>query len=87
MCVTLRDVTINKIRAIWNNFPGAPGYTTVYSASPPTPTLGALRGFFDAIKALIPNGTTISFPNSGDLIDEATGAVTGAWSSTPQTSG
>jgi|1186.fasta_scaffold137204_1 hypothetical protein len=75
-------MSINKVRAVWTNFPGAPGYTTVYSASPPTPTLGALRGLFDALKAYIPANTTITFPNSGDIIDETTGFTTGGWSST-----
>lgn len=78
-------MAINKLRAIWNNFPGAPGYTTVYSSGLVTPTLAALRGFFDAVKGFIPNGTTVSFPGTGDILDEATGAVTGAWSTTPPT--
>jgi hypothetical protein len=78
-------MSINKIRAIWNNWPGAPGYTTVYSASPPTPTLTALRGLFDALKANLPPNVVVSFPNSGDIVDEITGAVTGGWSATAVT--
>lgn len=78
-------MSINKIRAIWNNWPGAPGYTTVYSASPPTPTLTALRGLFDALKANLPPNVTVSFPNSGDIVDEITGTVTGGWSATAVT--
>lgn len=73
------------MRAIWSNFPGAPGYTTVYSLAPPSPTLAALRGLFDGVKALLPFGTTITFPNTGDIIDEATGVVTGGWSATAVT--
>jgi len=78
-------MAINRARAIWNNFPGAPAYTTVYTEGSVTPVLTALRGFFDSLKALIPSGTTVSFPNSGDILDETTGVVTGAWSATPVT--
>lgn len=35
--------------------------------------------FFDAVKAWIPSGTTITIPNGGDLIDEATGTLIGTW--------
>jgi len=81
----LITMSINKVRALWTNFSGAPGYTTVYSLSPPTPTLGALRGLFDALKAYLPYQAQIEFPNSGDILDEATGTIQGAWSATSVT--
>lgn len=42
-------------------------------------------GFFNAVKAMIPNGTTITIPQGGDLIDEATGVLTGTWGSSGTT--
>lgn len=42
--------------------------------------------FFDAIKGLLPNGTTITVPDGGDLLSHATGTLGGSWSS-PGTGG
>lgn len=42
----------------------------------PTVELGT---FFNAIKAFFPNAVTWDIPGSGDVLDEATGLITGAW--------
>ena len=70
------------MRAVWGNWVGAPGYTTVYCDDQVSTCLAALRAFFDAIKVYIPNGLTVAFPNTGDTIDEASGDIDGAWSAT-----
>lgn len=70
------------MRAVWGNWVGAPGYTTMYAADNISTVLAAYRAFFDAVKVYIPNGLTVAFPNTGDTIDEATGDINGAWSAT-----
>ncbi len=57
------------------------GLTTFYSDEGiGTPVLANLVTFFNAIKALFPGGITWTIPDGGDLIDEASGALTGTWS-------
>lgn len=36
-------------------------------------------GFFDEVLDLLPPGTTITIPAGGDVLDESTGTITGAW--------
>ncbi len=73
-----------RINAAWQNWPGAPGVTTFFqdpAIGQPNPA--AIRAFFNAIAAYLPNGATIQVPSSGDLIEEADGKISGTWSSTP----
>lgn len=70
------------MRAVWGNWAGAPGYTTMYCDDQVSTCLAAFRAFFDGVKLYIPNGVTVAFPNTGDTIDEATGQIDGAWSAT-----
>jgi len=74
-----------KITALWQNWPGAPGYTNFYSlASGPVATQAdAIRAFFDAVKGIIPSGITITVQPSGDQINDANGNIEGAWSMDP----
>lgn len=59
-----------------------PGLTTFYAEADGTLAIqvGA-AGFFEAVKGLIPTGTSIRVPQGGDLIDEATGQLVGTWGS------
>ncbi len=43
----------------------------------------AVRDFFDDIKAVFVPSLTLSFPSSGDVIDLATGGITGSWTASP----
>jgi hypothetical protein len=76
-------MTMNKVRVLWQNFPGAPGYSNHYVGSAVLAQT-ALRTFYDAIKAFLPTGMTIQIPNTGDQIQEADGSITGAWSGPAQ---
>ena len=72
---------MNRVRCVWANWAGAPGYSNFYmdtSVTDPTP----IRTFFEAIKTMFPTGLTISVPGSGDQINELTGTIIGAWSGT-----
>lgn len=42
-------------------------------------TVDAIRVFFQALIALLPNGLTIQVPAVGDTVDDATGTVIGTW--------
>ena len=77
-------MTMYRINVAWQNWPGAPGVSTFFqdpAVAQPNPE--AVQDFFDAIKGMLPTGLTLTVPSSGDLINEATGAITGNWSVTP----
>lgn len=76
-------MTMNRVRVLWQNWPGAPGYTNHYVGSAVTAQT-AIRTFYDALKANIPTGLSIQVPSSGDQIAEATGDITGVWSGAAQ---
>jgi len=76
--------TLAKVVAKWSNWPGAPGYSVFYAGNL-IPNLAPYQSFFETIKALVPANLTIGVQQSGVLIDDATGRVTGTWSSTPTT--
>lgn len=74
-----------KITALWQNWPGAPGYTNFYSleAGAIAPQVDAIRAFFFALQGIIPSGITVTVQPSGDQINDANGNITGAWSVSP----
>lgn len=70
---------IRRYRVAWSGLTGLPGVSTFYCGS--AITLGSeLSAFFTSIKNQFPAPLTWTVPNSGDLIDDATGDLTGAWS-------
>jgi len=73
---------MQRVRVHWTGFTGGPGVNTLFYNDAPADPAPDLFTFFNAIKALIPTSVTITIDNSGDLIDEATGAISGAWSGT-----
>lgn len=74
-------MTMYRYRVTWSGFPGAPGVSTFYEETGGAATLPAkLRTFFEACKAYLPSNVTISYPGSGDLIEESSGALSGDWS-------
>lgn len=74
--------SIARFRLVWSGTPiTGGGATSFYSANlAPGAFSTALRNFFAGQNGLFPVGLTITFPSSGDLIDESTGALTGTWS-------
>jgi len=76
-------VALNRVRVALTGVAGLPGVATHYFQSTAT-DMTALRTFWDAVKANFPNSCTIQVPNSGDVINEATGIITGAWSGPSQ---
>lgn len=77
-------MTMIRIRAAWQNWPGAPGVSTFYQDPAVAQADAAtVRTFFNALAALLPSGLTVTVPASGDLIEENTGQLSGSWSVTP----
>lgn len=77
-------MTMYRINAAWQNWPGAPGVTTFFqNPAIAQPNPGAIRTFFEAMKTALPAGLTVTVPGSGDLIEESNGQIAGAWSATP----
>lgn len=74
--------TISRISCVWQQWPGAPGVTQFYADDAATlqDVVDDIRAFFEAIKALLPSGLTISVPGNGDNLNDVTGQISGAWS-------
>lgn len=75
---------ISRLRSIWSGFPGGPGVTTMYFLDTAT-AVGSVHDFWDGIKGLLPSDVHIQVENAGDIIEDTTGALTGAWSSAAAT--
>lgn len=77
--------TIARVRFVWSGNPiVGGGVSTFYTSnlSPATFTT-AVRAFLLSTNGFWPVGVTCTPPSGGDLIDDATGALNGAWSMTP----
>lgn len=73
---------LNQYRVAWTGAAGLPGVSTFYNTGAVPGFLTALRAFFEAVKTSIPNTITITYPSSGNVIDDTTGQVKAAWAST-----
>jgi len=62
----------------WQTGAGGQGLSVFYTQSSDDVTTN-LATFFNAIKAIFPAAVSWSIPNTGDLIDSATGTLTGIW--------
>jgi hypothetical protein len=75
--------SLERLVCVWNGAPGGTGISTFYSSTGGMVSSAfkdAIRGAFNTIAGWIPNYITITIPGSGDVIDDATGEITGAWS-------
>lgn len=61
----------------WSGLPGGAGLTVMYSQIGPIITL--INGLFSSLAPNLPNDVSFTFPTDGDIVDSATGALTGAW--------
>jgi hypothetical protein len=74
----LWSMTIAQVLCSWTGLQGGTGYSIFYARSTAASS-GPLNTFWAAVKAQLPNAVTVNVPNSGKLIDEATGKMTGVW--------
>lgn len=70
-------------KTLWTGFAGGPAVTTLYSTAIPVPS--SIKTFYTAIKTQMPIAVTWTIQGAGDKIEDSTGALTGAWSSGPDT--
>ena len=69
-----------RVRVQWGGLGVVgPGLSTHYFDEAGNGWSSDLNVFYDAVKGLFPAGLTWTIPNSGDLIDVATGGISGAW--------
>lgn len=77
--------TLHRLLIGWSGAPITGTAVTVlhYSGSDPAaPPVAAVKAAFNAQKVLFADNVTLTFPNSGDSIDDTTGNLTGVWTST-----
>jgi len=74
--------SISRIRATWSGFAGGPGVSTFYSLGS-MEAIPGLRAFFDAIKGCLPTDVTIQVEESGDIVNDVNGELTGAFAFDP----
>ena len=76
-------MTITRLTAQWSGFRGAPGYSNFFfddalSAEGGLDAAGlAIRNFFFAFRAQLPESCNIAVQGTADYIDEASGQITG----------
>lgn len=69
-----------RVRTEWNGSPVVgPGVSTFYFAEAHTGFVADVAAFFAALITLVPTGVTFTTQNTGDLIDVATGELSGTW--------
>lgn len=91
-CYPFVMATILRMRCVWSGTAiTGDGLTTFYLPQAETGMSAVVNTFFDSIKAYLAAGSTITIPDTGDLVDDATGELAGSWSdgstSTVQTTG
>lgn len=69
---------IHRVRVALTGLPGLPGVSTFYATNGPD-LQDPLHDFYDAIAGSLPTGLTVQVEPSGDVIDVATGTLTGTW--------
>jgi len=72
---------MKRVYVVWNGATGLPGVSVMYGGTASDPT-GDILTFFNAVKAFFPTGLTWQVPNSGDLVNDTNGALTGGWTGT-----
>lgn len=74
---------IFRQRVVWSGFAGGPGLSTFYFAVPGSHS-DELHAFLTAVAVFLPSDVHLHIEPGGDVIDPATGSLTGAWAGTPQ---
>ena len=71
---------ISRIRTALTGFPGAPGVITMYALDAGV-FVADLENFWTTAGTLFMADVTLQVENAGDIIDDTTGVITGAWTS------
>lgn len=70
---------LQRIRCELTGITALPGVATFYSDVAVPSAKADVGDFWDAIKEWWPSGMSITVPNSGDVIEDTTGALVGSW--------
>lgn len=70
---------IYRVRSVWTGFPGGPGVTAHYFLDVAT-ACASLGTFWHDLYMQLPSDVHIQVENAGDILEDSTGALTGAWS-------
>lgn len=73
--------SIYRARALWQGWPGAPGYSNFYASGVGDPTVGAswvasIQALFEAVKTYLPSGLTITMEGVIDEFEDSSGQLT-----------
>lgn len=74
--------SLNRVRVGWSGFPGAPGVSTFYFLDVAT-AVASLVTLFTALRPNCPTDVTWRVESAGDIIEDTTGVITGAWGADP----
>lgn len=77
--------SLSRVRTELTGFPGGPGVATMYFLNTET-VMASLQAFWEDLAGSMPVDVAIFIPPAGDIIDDATGTITGAWSDEPPAS-
>lgn len=67
-----------KVQPVWQTGPGGVGLSTFYTLDSVDATT-EIGTFFNAVKGIFSDTTSVAVPSSGDTFDASTGTLTGAW--------
>lgn len=67
-----------RIPVVWSGLGGLPGVSVFYGA-PAGSLVSDLKTYFTGLVTSCPSGLSWQIPTSGDVIDDATGTLTGGW--------
>lgn len=69
---------MERIVVVWSGLAGLPGVSVFFGTVGASANAG-VKAFFTSVASVIPTGCSWDIPGSGDLIDDATGTLTGVW--------
>lgn len=79
----LTAMPLNRVRVAITGVTGLPGVATHYVGTSIT-DMSAIRTFWDSVKSVFPTGVQIQVPNTGDVIIDDSGQITGSWAGAAQ---
>jgi hypothetical protein len=72
--------TLARVRVVWSGSPvTGPGVSTFYFNQAGSGWTASLNTFFTAVASKVPGGVTFTCSSTGDLVDAATGELSGTW--------
>lgn len=69
---------LQRVKITWTGMAGGPGVTQLYATSA-AGARTALSAWISAWKYLVPDVVTLTIQGQGDVVDSATGQITGSW--------